>query len=147
MGDDRGMPKLGGVYDEASFFVPARQQERDERQKILREWAEKAFGAGQAASCAQRAVRLLEEAIELYQAAGCEPEMAHKLVDFVFSRPVGKVDQELGAVGVTALLFAEAAGLSADEVERTEMVRVLSKPIEVFTERNAAKNAAGFEAK
>jgi hypothetical protein len=43
----------------------------------------------------QRGVRLLEEAIELYQATGATAEMAHRLVDFVFSRPVGEHPSDL----------------------------------------------------
>ena len=70
--------------------------------------------------------------------------MAHRLVDYVFSRPVGVLHQELGGVGVCILALAAAAGLSADEEERREVERVLAKPLDHFRQRNAAKNAAGF---
>lgn len=118
--------------------------ERDARQKRLVTWAEQAFGHDQASSIPQRGVRLLEEAIEAFQACGGDEAMAHKLVTFVFGRPPGTVGQELGGVAVTTLLLAAAAGLSADEEECREMDRVLSKPLREFTERNANKNAAGF---
>jgi hypothetical protein len=107
-------------------------------------WAEQAFGHDQASSLPQRGVRLLEEAIEAFQACGGDEAMAHKLVTFVFARPPGTVGQELGGVAVTTLLLAAAAGLSADNEECREMDRVLSKPVKEFTERNANKNAAGF---
>ena len=42
------------------------------------------------------------------------------------------------------LALSAAAGLSADAEEQREVERVLAKPIEEFTRRNAAKNAAGF---
>lgn len=119
---------------------------RDERQQIVSQWCEEAFGADQAGSVPQRGMRLLEEAIEAYQACGCEEAMAHKLVAYVFSRPPGAISQELGGVGVTVLALAEAAGFSADDAEHAEVKRVISKPIGYFTARNAAKNAAGFEA-
>jgi hypothetical protein len=45
---------------------------------------------------------------------------------------------------MTLLALAAAAGLSADEAEVDEMLRVLNKPLEHFTARNEAKNAAGF---
>lgn len=121
-----------------------RQIPRDQRQEMLVSWAEMAFGRMEATSIPQRGVRLLEEAIEAFQACGGDEAIAHKLVSFVFSRPPGTVAQELGGVAVTTLLLAAAAGVSADEEECREMHRVLSKPLREFTERNANKNAAGF---
>lgn len=118
--------------------------ERDTRQAKIFAWSKVAFGVEQSTSLPQRGVRLLEEAIEAFQAAGGDPGIAHKLVDFVFARPVGALHQELGGVGVCLLALAAAAGLSADEEERRELARVLAKPIDEFTRRNAAKNAAGF---
>ena len=121
-----------------------RKLTRDQRQEMIARWAEQAFGREQATSLPQRGLRLLEEAIEAFQASGGDEAMAHKLVAFVFARPPGTVGQELGGVAVTALLLAAAAGLSADEEECREVHRVLSKPLREFTERNANKNAAGF---
>lgn len=118
--------------------------ERDERQKQVAKWCAAAFGVDHQSSIPQRGVRLLEESIEAYQAAGGRAEMAHKLVDYTFSRPVGELSQELGGVGIGLLALAEAAGISADAEERRELERVLSKPLEHFTKRNQAKNDAGF---
>lgn len=98
-----------------------------------------------ALSVQQRAVRLLEEAIEAYQSAGADVAMAHRLVDYVFGRMPGALSQELGGIGVTLLALAEAAGLDAEVEEVREVRRVMSKPLEHFRERNAAKNEAGFE--
>jgi hypothetical protein len=118
--------------------------DRHQRQDSIFTWAMTAFTVEQATSLPQRGVRLLEETLEAYQACGGDLAMAHKLVDFVFSRPVGDLRQELGGVGVGVLALAAAAGFSADEAERVEVERVLAKPIEHFQQRNAAKNAAGF---
>jgi len=118
---------------------------RDLRQVMLVDWAHLAFGDVEATSVPQRGLRLLEEAIEAFQACGCDEAMAHKLVSFVFARPPGTVGQELGGVAVTALLLAAAAGVSADDEEVREVHRVLSKPLHEFSERNANKNAAGFK--
>lgn len=90
-------------------------------------------------------MRLLEEAIEAFQSAGCDAAMAHRLIDHVFSKAAGELSQELGGVGVTLLALAHAARLDADAEERREVERVLSKPIEWFAERNRAKNEAGFD--
>ena len=118
---------------------------RDKRQAMIASWAEKAFGREEAISLPQRGLRLLEEAIEAFQACGGDEAIAHKLVSFVFGRPPGTIDQELGGVAVTVLALAAAAGLSADEEECREVQRVLNKPLGEFTQRNANKNAAGFK--
>lgn len=118
---------------------------RNRRQRDAVEWAVKSFGFAHTNSVPQRAVRFLEEAIELYQAAGGDLDMAHKLLDFVFGRPVGDIGQELGGVGLTTLLLAAAAHRNADDEELREIQRVLSKPTAEFTERNRLKNEAGFE--
>lgn len=119
---------------------------RDARQTLIRKWAIAAFGHDEATSIPQRGVRLLEEAIEAAQAAGVTAEMAHELVTFVFNRPAGELPQELAQVSLTAMLLADAACVSIEAVECAEIARVLAKPVKHFTERNLAKNAAGFKA-
>jgi len=118
---------------------------RDQRQALIADWARAAFGEAEATGIPQRGLRLLEEAIEAFQACGGDEAMAHKLVKYVFERPPGEVGQELGGVAVTALALAAAAGLSVDEEECREIHRVLGKPLREFTARNASKNAAGFK--
>lgn len=117
---------------------------RDARQCQVAEWCASAFGADHAASIPQRGIRHAEEAIEAAQAAGCDPAMVHRLVDHVYSRAPGELRQEIGGSGITLLALAAAAGASADGEESRELARVLSKPLEHFAQRNAAKNAAGF---
>ena len=117
---------------------------RDDRQRLVTAWARQAFGEVEATNLPQRGIRLLEEAIEAYQACGGGAAAAHKLVAYVFDRPPGEIGQELGGVAVTVLALAAAAGLSADEEECREINRVLDKPVAEFTQHNADKNAAGF---
>lgn len=117
---------------------------RDVRQAANAQWVADAFGAEQAQSIPQRGVRLLEESDEAAQAAGVTREMAHRLVDYVWDRPVGKLNQELGGVGVTTLALASAAGLSADAAEVEEIQRIQAKPLSHFAQRNTVKNEAGF---
>lgn len=119
---------------------------RFDRQQAIACWCAAAFGFAAATSLPQRGIRLLEEACEAAQAAGVNTEMAHKLVDYVWSRPVGELKQEIGGVGVTLLALAAAVRTSADECEAAEVMRVLAKPIDYFKQRNAVKNAAGFDA-
>ena len=130
---------------EMTTIDDVRKLSRNDRQQQVTTWARAAFGEAEATGLAQRGVRLLEEAIEAFQACGGDEEIAHKLVAFVFARPAGTVAQELGGVSVTVLALAAAAGLSADEEECREVHRVLNKPVSEFTVRNANKNAAGFK--
>lgn len=150
----------GGPHRFAPSIGEVEAWNREVRQHNAMDWATTAFTREQSTNLAQRGVRLLEEAIELYQAAvartpvrnGDSPAVAfaeakiraHKLVDYVFDRDVGDLGQEIGGVSVCLLVLAEAASLSTDYAEATELHRVLSKPIGEFTKRNAAKNAAGF---
>jgi len=129
----------------ATDFWVERSLPRDQRQVMIADWARVAFGEAEATGIPQRGLRLLEEAIEAFQACGGDEAIAHKLVTYVFGRPPGTVGQELGGVAVTVLALAAAAGLSADEEECREVHRVLSKPVGEFTQRNASKNAAGFK--
>lgn len=119
---------------------------RDARQAKAAAWCAAAFGVEHQSSIPQRGLRMLEEAIEAYQACGCPEDQAHKLVSYVFSRPVGDLSQELGGIGLTVLALAAAAKLNADDAEKKELDRVLAKPLEWFAARNKVKNDAGFEA-
>ncbi|MFC0679811.1 hypothetical protein ACFFGH_18380 [Lysobacter korlensis] len=118
---------------------------RDERQAEVHAWCVAAFGDHDAWSIPQRGLRLAEEVIETAQVCGCDAAMLHRLIDHVYAKPVGKLDQELGGLSVTLLALAEAAGLSADKAEMAEIERVKAKPLEHFATRNAAKKKAGFE--
>lgn len=134
--------------DEGPYASPlsSSQVTRDDRQRQVAEWCAAAFGAEHQASVPQRGLRMLEEAIEAYQATGGNTDQAHKLIDYIFAKEPGNLFQELGGVGITVLALAAAAGLSADDAETTELNRVLSKPLAWFHARNKVKNDAGFDA-
>ena len=124
---------------------PREVEDRSRRQVAVHAWCAAAFGADHAASVPQRGVRFLEEAIELYQACGCDPAMAHKLIDYIFAKPADPVERELGGVGLTLLALAQATGHDADACELAEFERVKTKSLEHFHARNATKNEAGFD--
>jgi NTP pyrophosphatase (non-canonical NTP hydrolase) len=126
---------------------------RDDRQWRAYQWAHAAFGPEQMVSTGQRAIRFLEEAVELYQAvihlqdAVSDDEakaMAHAMVDYVFNREPGDAKSEFGGVGLTLLCLAQCMSYSADGAEADELARVLSKPLAHFKARNQVKNDAGF---
>jgi hypothetical protein len=91
-------------------------------------WALDMFGPAQA-DPRQRALRLLEEALEAAQAAGVAINDVLRLAHHVNDRTVGEPRQELGGCFVTLLSLAEAQGYNlwlagVDEVER---VRALDR--------------------
>jgi hypothetical protein len=116
----------------------------DEDQRKLVAWGTECFGADHMADHKVRALRLLEEAIELSQAVSVPAEQCAKLVEYVYSRPAGNPQQELGGVGVTWLVAAAALGSSALEALHAEMERIAKKPPAHFAQRNQQKLDAGF---
>lgn len=117
--------------------------ERDARQKLVLEWVKNTFGPATTGSH-ERALRLLEEAIELVQAEGITRSEVEAIIDHVFRKPPGKPEQEAGAVGVTLLAYCEARGFSADAAERIEYERVSKIDPSHFRARHNLKADAGI---
>lgn len=135
---------------------------RDRNQRIIWSWCLREFTGIPGVDPTdplQRAGRFLEEAIELFQAVAerslpdseargatiREAEnYAHRQVAYVFNRPPGRVEQEIGGVMVTLNALAEMLGLSIAKEERTETMRVLAMPKGHFRKRQEEKRDAGF---
>lgn len=132
------------VDNEATTVVPVLG--RDRRQALVVQWARECFGDMEAFHVQQRALRVLEEAVELAQACGVTAAIVAKLAAYVYGRPVGGIYQEIGGLSITLLALAGACGLSAEEEERREFDRIMEKPRSYFTDRNARKNADGIKA-
>jgi NTP pyrophosphatase (non-canonical NTP hydrolase) len=113
---------------------------RDQRQQQVRDWGLNAFGDS-FLNRAGRARRVVEEAVELAQATGVDKLDILRVVDHVYSRPVGEVNQEVGGVAVTLLAYCSVIGASADALERREIDRILNKDVEHFRKRDAEKRA------
>lgn len=116
---------------------------RDLRQRIILGWATRVFGLG-ATLLKERALRLVEEAIEAAQSVGVDRATILLVAGRVYDRDVGDLRQELGGVAVTLAAFCEAAKVSAEEVERDEMERVLAVPEDHFRARQAEKADLGL---
>lgn len=96
------------------------------------QWACECFGEEIAANRQTRNYRFLEEALELVQALECTKEDAHKLVDYVFGRPIGEPHQEMGGVLITLYALAAANGLEPgqagwDEFNRINTPEIMAK--------------------
>lgn len=93
-------------------------------QARCRVWCVQCFGTQIAFDRTERNHRFLEEALELVQSLGCTQAEAHQLVDYVFGRPVGKPDQELGGVCVTLAALANANDLDIEHQQERELARI-----------------------
>lgn len=92
-----------------------------------------------------RASRFLEEATELTQATGMAEEMAHKIVSYVFARPVGEPFQEIGGTMVTLTMLAEVLRLSVEKAWVTEFKRIHQPEVmERIRLRQREKREAGL---
>ena len=100
-------------------------------------WMAVCFGPEIAADRRERNHRFLEEALELVQAGRCTASEAHQLVDYVFGRPVGEKDQEVGGVIVTLSALCSAHNLDMNACGETELERIWQN-----VERIRAKHAA-----
>ena len=118
---------------------------RDERQAAVLDWVRTTFGPATLTG-SERAMRVLEEALELFQAEGLDLDKALAIARHVYGRPLGDPAQEVGGLGVTLLAYCGAKGISADGEEARELERVLAKDPEHFRARHNLKADAGIAA-
>lgn len=102
-------------------------------------WMLECFGPIVSRDKDERMHRFLEEALELVQSCGCTADEAHQLVDYVFGRPVGEADQEVGGTMVTLAALCLAFGLNMHQAGERELARVNQPDI---IAKIRAKNAA-----
>lgn len=77
----------------------------------------------------ERAMRLLEEAIELAQAEGISQDLVLKQVGYVFARSIGDPVQEAGGVAVCLLGWCAGRGTRLEDIMLRELHRIEAKPI------------------
>lgn len=106
---------------------------------IVHDWGLRAFGAENFNSPQERSLRLLEEAAELAQSEGIDPNLALKVVHSVFSRPRGTPMHEAGGVLLTLVAYLRTHGWNAENILLLEVIRVLGIPVEKFRIRNKEK--------
>ena len=97
----------------------------------LVEWATEAFGRETIDDPRQRAMRCLEEAVELAQALGVDEAACHRQVAHTYARPVGDPAQEVAGVINGALMAAECIGVDGLLVAEAELERVWLKIDEI----------------
>lgn len=107
-------------------------------QEKVKPWLLDCFGETVAADVIERNHRFLEESLELVQACGCTKDEAHSLVEYVYNRPIGEKNQEVGGVMVTLAALCIAQDLNMHDAGEIELNRVLQPDI---TNKIRLKNA------
>lgn len=131
---------------------------------IAYDWGVRCFGEEHMNDTKMRALRFLEEAVELCQALGLDRPTLHTLIHEVYARPAGDLKQEIGGTILTlrilirALrnwtadgpppLFDGSPDMQAPTLEALylrEVRRCLSKTTEHFSRRNLEKINLGLK--
>lgn len=108
-------------------------------QQRVQPWMMACFGPAISADVIERNHRFLEESLELVQSTGCTQSEAHQLVDYVYGRPAGETQQEVGGVMVTlAALCLAHPGLDMHAAGETELARIWTK-VDKIRAKQAAK--------
>jgi NTP pyrophosphatase (non-canonical NTP hydrolase) len=107
-------------------------------QRRVQDWMIATFSMEVCRDTIERNHRFLEEALELVQALGCTASEAHQLVDYVYGRGQGDVNQEVGGVMVTLAALCLANDLDMHQGGETELARVWTK-IDQIREKQASK--------
>ena len=111
----------------------------DSRQFVIWRWALRVLGETAVRNLPERGLRVAEEAIELGQAMGVDAADLHRLVDYVYSRPVGTPGQEIAGTMVTLYAAAAAVGVNADAAYEAEVARIHTPEIEDKVRRRQAE--------
>lgn len=112
-------------------------------QSRVTDWMRTTFTGVECEDVPERSLRMAEEALELTQACGVDAATLHRLVDYVFSRPVGKPQQEIAGCLVTIYAIAGALGVDAQAEFETELARINTpEVVERCRRRQHEKRAA-----
>jgi hypothetical protein len=104
----------------------------------VKKWLLRCFGVKIAQDKRERNHRFLEESLELVQSCGCTQSEAHQLVDYVFNRPIGEVEQECGGAMVTLAALCYANDIDMQKCGEVELQRIWGK-MEQIREKQATK--------
>lgn len=97
-------------------------------QERMREWVQTRIG-WEHMHPAERAMRLLEEAVELAQAEGIPHGQVCALVEHVYRRPSGVPRKEMGGVLACALAWCASTGYNLLDLAMEEVERIEAKPV------------------
>ncbi len=107
-------------------------------QKRVEAWLIACFPPSVRVDRQERTHRFLEEALELAQANGCSRNDAAALVEYVYSRPKGRPEYEVGGVMVTLASLCSATSIDMNEAGDRELGRNWER-IEAIRRKQASK--------
>jgi hypothetical protein len=113
---------------------------RETFQARVRHWLVACFGENFADDEQERDARLLEEVLELIQSKGWSIDELWQLARYVWSRPKGEPEQELGGVMTTLAAFALSNGLDMHAAGEKELARIWTK-VDAIREKQRTKPA------
>lgn len=133
------------VANHASMFPAVPQTSSMTRPAAFLAWAADTFGPI-ALDRKERALRFLEEALEVAHAEGVEQMIADRLLGRTWNRNPDPADtpREIGQAYACLETYAESIGVSADVEATKEFKRVQTFPKEVLVERHKAKIVLGI---
>lgn len=106
-------------------------------------WAVSIFGEG-AEDGEERAMRFIEEAVELVNAVGLSASVVHAIVERIYTRHKGDRGREMGQALLTLELLAEVYGIDPSRCADVEFARIQAIPKEEWERRHAAKVESGI---
>lgn len=109
----------------------------DFQQKVS-DWLNRCFGHSEGSDLHRRRARFIEEAIELAQAVGANRETIHAMVNRVYDRPLGEVQDEFGGVLISVSALASSLDLGLEELASSALSSVETR-IEDIRKRNLLK--------
>ena len=104
----------------------------------MEEWLIACFPPAVVSDRQERTHRFLEESLELAQSNGCTREQAIALVNYVYGRPEGRPELEVGGVMVTLASLCSASGIDMEEAGEAELHRNWER-IDAIRSKQAAK--------
>lgn len=131
---------LIGLMKDAQFLSPP---DNSQRQAKILDWAKRCFGERVATNRAERAMRVLEEALELAQAEGVDIKHANLMMHHVYQKPVGKTAHEVAGVSVALEALAENLNLNVSGLTSIEVERITNVDPNHFRKRQMIKENAG----
>lgn len=107
------------------------------------QWARETFGEI-ALDPHERALRFVEEAVELVHAIGLDANDVSAIIARVYERPAGNVPREVGQCLACFETLALVLGVDADHQATGELARVKAVPQPEWAIRHGAKVALGI---
>ncbi len=87
------------------------------------DWTTQTFGNGITNDKRERALRFLEEALELVQACDVPLHKVGTMVEYVYGRKQGEVKQEVGGVLICLFTLCGAHGIDSEQAVIDELSR------------------------